>query len=543
MDDILLDKLFQQTIDSLGEIFSSKIFIKNCIKFQSQHFGMKMNVIQFCSNILANIIDMPGIFSRDVRCTAIRQIGKAVSRIGHIKHIKFQKLVIITIKSFQLKLYSFHKLHDQIIASYIFAIGRMAINQHTQEILNKVLEFFIEKSNKVSDEVLIAVCKASIRLEQDNAKVFTFLQKYSEHKNQDLKNAAEVALTKMKIFFHPNRLKKTNFNEYEQIFENGADPIVTIKKIYFLVINDNTLGNKLIPFLKQYIDGTSNSNRDYAVYILAKLDNALHDNKFIPEIATLCIQHLSYCQEIKQDPLKYIKKAASIIAINSIQYAPQIFKYFEMSIQSFYSNHAFRPLTVYSKKQIEQLHAEVINVNSQDDPFSNCAREEYTLSANTKFVHKWVKSLAPEKGLFNFNLKELNVGYYSLSTSDWVSTPSGLQIYEDVVAHFVMCCVNPAKLQLTYPEFQSHLEDKERTKERNPVTWESISNILGKYSLRNYVLLFFSLCFNPNTDMTVVQEILFEMESQLKYHNKVKQEKSTKRIPSVEPPKKPPFNK
>ena len=109
MDDILLDKLFQQTIDSLGEIFSSKIFIKNCIKFQSQHFGMKMNVIQFCSNILANIIDMPGIFSRDVRCTAIRQIGKAVSRIGHIKHIKFQKLVIITIKSFQLKLYSFHK--------------------------------------------------------------------------------------------------------------------------------------------------------------------------------------------------------------------------------------------------------------------------------------------------------------------------------------------------------------------------------------------------------------------------------------------------
>ncbi|OHT05026.1 hypothetical protein TRFO_27340 [Tritrichomonas foetus] len=539
---------FNQAIDSIGLIISSDFVVKKEIEFNtSKTFNLKhLGAIQYTTSILQNIFDLPILYSKCTRIAAIRQIGKIFRRIGSLKNQKYVRCLLSTSRFLQTRLFASLELPTDITCAYLFAIGRMAVDSVLQDILIKTVETFITNFNKYSIDIQIAVCKAAQYIEQPTEKVIRLMNDLANNRKTDSVLSSVGAATYLKLEIQMKNSSKVNIvvDKISSILESENDYEVksSLKMIYFIVSNNNSKKEKLFPVLMDFINSDAKYQRDYALYILTKLEVEVKDDEYIQELATICIHHFNYSNNNNKVPLKHIIKAASLIASHYKNYTAQISKITEDYIKNHVSvsKSLFLIKTMFSESEISKFEADEIEETCETDPFEGYEQSLPKLSPHISTVLDWRDRLtsSPQlKPLYTFEFKVPQIGYNK--TSEWFSPPTGFQIYEDVVACFTMCCVTPTKSDLTIPAFIRHLSDKQRAKERVPVTWEQVSNILGQYSVLNYVQLFYALCMTPpdKFDAALLKEILTELHHVLETLLKMKQDKNVKRTPQVEPPK------
>ena len=107
------------------------------------------------------------------------------------------------------------------------------------------------------------------------------------------------------------------------------------------------------------------------------------------------------------------------------------------------------------------------------DPFEGYENPDQSISPNSIVVFNWRRELANSQRLVAFEMKVPEIGY--AETSDYLPQRKGFNIYEDVVAHFVICCAYPEKANMTLHSFFQRLNDKERKTKRN---FKSISSYI-----------------------------------------------------------------
>lgn len=638
IDLLSLEKIFIQSVNSIGRILSSSYIVQNDIQLNgSKQFGLKhLTCVQYISSILINVMDLPILFPKTVRLAAIRQIGKIVSRVGWLKDQKYQKIVYATAKNLQNRIQLSSNFSSDFDCAYLFALSHMAIDTQTQDILLKVIESCIpiltsnSNSNEQGDtyrnlnDIKISVCKAVQRLDQSPDRVYKIMKSLSEDQtaHPGVSSEASLALLCLSIKSGKRDIVKTITNGLKDLIlssERSTNIKSAIKMLYTICSNYPTQKNELLPILMEFIQSDSPYHRDYALYILSKLEIELNHKDYIPKIAEMIKNHFFVRIPEDVDPkslnnnnfplLKYVVKAACIVCSKYAEYAAILNEKINILIDSFSFSQildikisftgeeitsalASVSSTVKSKPKKKKMKVSMpkkkkgkksqekedkkdddddndqneeeeeekndenddnenddesnnddINGDSDTnyiDPFDGYEPEQHEISPNSIAVFNWRRELAKTQKLLEFDIKVPEIGY--AKTSSWVPQPKGFQIYEDVISHFVICCAYPDKPDITIQPFFSHLADTQRLVGRNPVTWEQISIILDKFSVSNYVQLFFALCFMQqlkqegvaakeyvDVEQEVLSELLCEMKIILELVEKLQQDKLAKR--------------
>lgn len=353
IDLLSLENVFIHSINSIGRILSSSYIIKHDIQLNaSKQFGLKhFGFVQYISSILVNIIDLPILFPKEARLTAIRQTGKIISRVGWLKDQKYQRIVYSTARNFQARIPALSKLSSDFECSYLFALSHMAIDPQLQEILLKVIESYIPAltsnsnsgdSSRNLNNIKISLCKAIQKLDQTTDQIYKIMKNLAEDKNAHPEVSSEASLAFLCLSIKTNKrdtVKRITRGLSELIMTSQHPPNIksAIKMLYNICSNDPSQKDELLPILMNFIKSDSQFHRDYALYVLSKLEIELNHNGYIKQIVSLIKNHFSVRMKNNQCStlLKYVVKAAAVICSHYVEYAAMFNESIDTLLSSF----------------------------------------------------------------------------------------------------------------------------------------------------------------------------------------------------------------
>ncbi|KAK8863642.1 hypothetical protein M9Y10_011330 [Tritrichomonas musculus] len=544
----------------ISEILTSKFVLKHDIKFQI-FSKSKAGYYDFMI-ILKNIIDLPIIYPKSVRCCAIKQIGYIVRRINNIKESQFIKLVYEFADDFSRRLLSSAKMNKDFIISYLNALGKMAIDQQLQQILLQVLDEYVRTINSFDMNTQIAICKTMQYLKQPTSDILNYFKKLSQSQDapSSISSYGSLSFISLSIQIgNPINLSKLLFHiQKVKTLESPSEFVVdsTLKIINQIALHSQNDTKRCIEILNDYAFGNSPVCRHKALKMAAILAKKFNDHEMMEKIIQTCITHISNYLNGSTKLLKSIGNTLAVIGMKETSNANQINQLFQTVLNKTYDfpRKIFDYITHFTQPVL-RTKTKIIMYNEKDI-FENYLQKEKNLSFSddsdlVSQLHKNLINNGMQKQLldtFYFSNPKNEYGYVNIK--DWfITIPNHIIIYEDILSLFVTCCIDIFKSSSTIPTFQKALASlkadsllqkngflsSDNNNDRAVCnTWAKFVSILGPFAISNYVQLFFGLLKDPDLCshkalLNILAEIQFTKECIDKRHK----DKEKIRKPSV----------
>lgn len=539
----------------VGEILTSKHTLKNNLKFKI-FSKPNANYIDFMV-ILKNIIDLPVIYPKSIRCCAIKQIGTIVRRINNTKDSQFTKIAYEYAQDFSQRLLSTAKMAKEFVISYLYTIGKMSIDQYLQQILFNIIEKYIRLMNTLDLDIQIAVCKTVQYLKQPSSEILNFFKKLSQSQDAPLSLSSYGSLSFITLSLQiGNQLNLSKLlahileiKSLESTSETVVSPsLKIINQIALHSINDK---KRCIEILKEFAFGKSKVCRHQALKLAGNLARKFDDSNTTKKILKACATHISNFVDGKTPLIKSIVNTTAVIGIYDSTNANQIYQLFKSILDETYDipKKIFDYMTHFTQSVL-RTKTHIINY-SKEDIFQNYIIQESISSEDSELVIKLHKNLVNNK-IHNQLLKpnfffdpKLEYGYINIQNWE-ITIPEEITIYEDILSLFVACCIDVFKFSSTIKAFKDAIDSQKvdlvlekvgmkNSDERRVAyeDWNQIVSALGPLAISNYAQLFFALindpelCTNP-----ILVDIFAELQFTKEHIEKRKRNKEKIRKPS-----------
>lgn len=511
-----LERLDRSAVVCLGKILTSQVVISGNLGFTL--FDHADSTYYQFLEFLYNISELPALYPLSIRCHAIRTIGNIVHNVGLVPNNQYQKLIYKLASIFASRCNG--HVNCRMHCSILFALSRMAIDPHIQEVLCHTIDSLLPSFEACPILLQIMICKASQHINIPSERHIQFFENYSRSKQTNVALSSYASLTWISM-----SVKNKTITDYDSLISvissclkpnPKKQPIyqqikASLKMLTLIALNNPTRKEQILKILFSFLKSNIKVCRDRAYYVLARLSIRFHDEDRIKQLVSLGLAHLEYSLQNGNTILFNIVNGLSIIGMHYDKYLVQIQK----SINRLLNKALDFPHRIFDVISIDMssyTESETVNVPNKDI-FLGSEEQVYSFTDDLDFCYEWRKNIQKIPDLTSIDVLDGGVGYRTFM--QWVSTPT-FTIFQDVVAHFVIATEYPGRAELTIPALKERIYDKTKSPDRTTCTWEQISQLLGRYRVLNFVHLLYAFILAPEKmQPEVLYKLLSEMNNSL----------------------------